>query len=178
VPGIRTLTSVSREGQSTITVEFDLDVDLEAGANDVRDQVGRAQRNLPPDADPPTVRKPMPMLSPIIFLNVNSDRRDLLDLTAIAENTFKEQLQTIPGVSEIRIWGAKQYSMRLWMDPLKLAAYRVTPLDVQQALNRENVELPSGRIEGMVTELSVRTMGRLTTPEEFNNLIIREEGRE
>jgi multidrug efflux pump len=175
VPGIRTLTSVSREGQSTITVEFDLDVDLEAGANDVRDQVGSAQRNLPPDADPPTVRKADADASPIIFLNVNSDRRDLLDITAIAENTFKEQLQTIPGVSEIRIWGAKQYSMRLWMDPLKLAAYKVTPLDIQQALNRENVELPSGRIEGMVTELSVRTMGRLTTPEEFNNLIVREE---
>jgi multidrug efflux pump len=176
VPGIRTLTSVSREGQSTITVEFDLDVDLDTGANDVRDQVSRAQRNLPPDADPPTIRKADADASPIIFLNVNSDRRDLLDLTAIAENTFKEQLQTIAGISEIRIWGAKQYSMRLWMDPLKLAAYRVTPLDVQQALNRENVELPSGRIEGMVTELSVRTMGRLTTPEEFNNLIIREEG--
>ncbi|MCC5908187.1 MAG: efflux RND transporter permease subunit [Balneolaceae bacterium] len=176
VPGIRTLTSVSREGQSTITVEFDLDIDLDTGANDVRDQVSRAQRNLPPDADPPTIRKADADASPIIFLNVNSDRRDLLDLTAIAENTFKEQLQTIAGVSEIRIWGAKQYSMRLWMDPLKLTAYRVTPLDVQQALNRENVELPSGRIEGMVTELSVRTMGRLTTPEEFNNLIIREEG--
>jgi multidrug efflux pump len=176
VPGIRTLTSVSREGQSTITVEFDLDIDLDTGANDVRDQVSRAQRNLPPDADPPTIRKADADASPIIFLNVNSDRRDLLDLTAIAENTFKEQLQTIAGVSEIRIWGSKQYSMRLWMDPLKLTAYRVTPLDVQQALNRENVELPSGRIEGMVTELSVRTMGRLTTPEEFNNLIIREEG--
>ncbi len=175
VAGIRTLTSVSRQGQSTVTVEFDLEVDLEAGANDVRDQVARAQRNLPPDADPPTVRKADADSSPIIFLNINSDRRDLLDLTAIAENTFKEQLQTIPGVSEINIWGAKRYSMRLWMDPLKLAAYGVTPLDIQDALSRENVELPSGRIEGMVTELSVRTMGRLTTPEEFNNLIVKEE---
>ncbi len=175
VPGIRTLTSVSRQGQSTITVEFDIEVDLEAGANDVRDRVSRAQRRLPPDAEPPTVTKADADASPIIFLNVNSDRRSLLDLTAIAENVFKEQLQTIPGVSEIRIWGAKQYSMRLWMDPLKLAAYGLTPLDVQQALDRENVELPSGRIEGMMTELSVRTMGRLVTEEDFNNLIIREQ---
>lgn len=176
VAGIRTLTSVSREGQSTITVEFDLEVDLEAGANDVRDRVAAAQRNLPPDADPPTVRKADADAFPIIFLNVNSDRRDLLDLTDVADRVFKEQLQTIAGVSEIRIWGAKQYSMRLWMDPLKLAAYSLTPLDVQTALDGQNVELPSGRIEGMVTELSVRTMGRLTTVEEFNNIIVKDEG--
>ncbi len=175
IAGIRTLTSVSRDGQSTITVEFDLEIDLEAAANDVRDRVSRAQRSLPPDANPPTVTKADADSSPIVFLNVNSDRRNLLELTQVAENIFKEQLQTIPGVSEIRIWGSRQYSMRLWMDPLKLAAYKLTPLDIQQALERENVELPSGRIEGMVTELSVRTMGRLTTPEEFNELIISED---
>jgi len=175
IAGIRTLSSVSREGQSTITVEFDLEIDLEAATNDVRDRVSRAQRNLPPDAEPPTVRKADADASPIVFLNINSDRRDLLDLTSIADNIFKEQLETIPGVSEIRIWGSKQYAMRMWMDPLRLAAHQVTPLDVQQALNRENVELPSGRIEGFSTELSVRTMGRLTSAEEFNNLIIREE---
>ncbi len=174
VSGIRTVTSVSRDGRSTITVEFELDVDLDAGANDVRDRVASAQRNLPPDADPPTVTKADADASPIIFLNINSDRRDLLDLTAIAENIFKERLQTIPGVSEIRVWGSKQYSMRLWMDPIRLAAYGLTPLDVQEALDRENVELPSGRIEGMVTELSVRTMGRLVTEEDFNNLIVLE----
>jgi len=175
IAGIRTITSVSRDGQSTITVEFDLEVDLEAASNDVRDRVSRAQRNLPPDANPPTITKADADSSPIVFLNVNSDRRNLLDLTAIAENIFKEQLQTIPGVSEIRIWGSRQYSMRLWLDPLKLAAYRLTPLDILQALDRENVELPSGRIEGMVTELSVRTMGRLSTAEEFNELIISED---
>ncbi len=175
IAGIRTLTSVSREGRSTITVEFELEVDLETAANDVRDRVSRAQNNLPADADPPTVTKADADASPIVFLNVNSDRRNLLDLTAIADNIFKEQLQTIPGVSSIQVWGSKEYAMRLWMDPLKLAAYGVTPLDVQTALQRENVELPSGRIEGLTTELSVRTMGRLTTAEEFNNLIIREE---
>jgi len=178
IAGIRTLTSTSRQGQSTITVEFDLEIDMETAANDVRDRVSRAQRNLPPDAEPPTVQKADADASPIVFLNVNSERRNLLELTSIAENIFKEQLQTIPGVSEIRIWGSREYAMRLWMDPIKLAAYGVTPLDVQQALSRENVELPSGRIEGSTTELTVRTMGRLTSPEEFNNLIIREdEGR-
>lgn len=175
IAGIRTLTSVSREGRSTITVEFDLEVDLETAANDVRDRVSRAQGQLPPDADPPTVTKADADRTPIVFLNVNSDRRDLLDLSYLADNIFKEQLQTIPGVSSIQIWGDKEYAMRLWMDPLKLSAYGVTPLDVQTALERENVELPSGRIEGQTTELSVRTMGRLETAEEFNNLIIREE---
>lgn len=175
VAGIRVLSSVSREGRSTITVEFDIDVDLEAAANDVRDRTSRATRNLPADAEPPVVTKADADASPIVFLNVNSDRRNLLDLTSIADNIFKEQLQTIPGVSEIRIWGSRTYAMRLWMEPLKLAAYGVTPIDIQQALNRENVELPSGRIEGNFTELTVRTMGRMTSEEEFNNMIIREE---
>ncbi len=175
IAGIRTLSSVSREGQSTLTVEFDLEVDLDVAANDVRDRVSRAQRDLPPDADPPQIRKADADASPIVFLNVRSDRRNLLDLTAVAENIFKERLQTINGVSEIRIWGSRQYAMRMWMDPLKLAAYGVTPLDVRQALTRENVELPSGSIEGLSTEMTVRTMGRISTPEEFNNLIIREE---
>ena len=175
IAGIRTLTSVSREGQSTLTVEFNLEVDLETAANDVRDRVSRAQRSLPADAEPPTVTKADADASPIVFMTINSERRDLLDLTSIADNTFKERLQTIPGVSEIQIWGSKEYAMRMWMDPIRLAAYGLTPLDVQNALNRENVELPSGRIEGTSTELSVRTMGRLSTVEEFNNLIIREE---
>lgn len=174
VSGIRTLSSVSREGASTITIEFNVDLDLEAAANDVRDRVSRAQRNLPADAEPPTVTKADADTSPIIFLSVNSDQRNLLDLTSIAENIFKERLQTIEGVSEIRIWGSREYAMRLWMDPMRLAAYQLTPLDVLNALNRENVELPSGSIEGFTTELTVRTMGRMTTPEEFNNLIITE----
>lgn len=174
IAGIRTLTSVSREGQSTLTVEFNLDVDLETAANDVRDRVSRAQRSLPADAEPPTVTKADADASPIVFMTINSERRDLLDLTSIADNTFKERLQTIPGVSGIQIWGSKDYAMRLWMDPIRLAAYSLTPLDVQNALNRENVELPSGRIEGMSTELSVRTMGRLSSVEEFNDLIISE----
>ncbi len=156
-------------------MEFDLGVHLEAAANDVRDRVSRAVRNLPRDADPPIVTKANADSFPIIITSLKSDDRSLLELTALAENVVKERLQTIPGVAESRVWGSKKYSMRLWMDPLKLAAYQLTPLDVLTALNSENVELPSGRVEGINTELTVRTMGRLTTPEEFNNLIVKEE---
>ncbi|GAA5522932.1 efflux RND transporter permease subunit [Aliifodinibius salicampi] len=174
IAGIKTMTSVSREGRSTITVEFDLDIDLETAANDVRARVSRAVRNIPPDADPPVVSKADADASPIVFFNVKSDQRNLLELTDIAINTFKERVQTIPGVSSVQIWGEKRYSMRLWMDPARLAAHNLTPLDVRNALQRENVELPSGRIEGNTTELTVRTMGRLSGVNEFENLIIRD----
>jgi multidrug efflux pump len=174
IAGIRSLTSVSRDGRSSITVEFDVSIDLEAAANDVRDRVSIARSRLPQDVDPPTVSKADADAIPIIFLNVKSDKRDLLALTDVALNIFKERLQTIPGVSQIRIWGERRYSMRLWMDPAKLAAYNITPLDVRNALNKENIELPSGRIEGNNTELTVRTLGRLTTVEDFSNLIIKE----
>jgi len=174
IAGIRSLTSVSRDGRSQITVEFDISSDLETAANDVRDRVSIARSRLPQDVDPPTVSKADADAVPIVFLNVKSDKRTLLDLSDIAQNTFKERLQTIPGVSQINIWGEKKYSMRLWMDPSKLAAYNITPIDVRNALNRENIELPSGSIEGRNTELTVRTLGRLTTVEEFNNLIIKE----
>lgn len=176
VPGIRTLVSGSREGGSTITIEFELSVDLETAANDVRDKVSGAIRSLPPDVDPPVVAKADADASPIVILNVSSRTRDLLQLSDLADRQFRERLQTIPGVSEVRIFGEKRYSMRLWMDPGKLSAYRVTPLDVRNALAAENVELPAGRIEGYQVELTVRTLSRLRTAEEFNNLIIREEG--
>jgi multidrug efflux pump len=175
VAGIRTMSSVSREGRATITLEFNLNMDLEAAANDVRDRVSRAQRLLPPDADSPIVLKADADAVPIIFLNIKSDRRNLMELTSLAEDVFKERAQTIPGVSEVSIWGAKQYAMRLWMDPAKLVAHELTPVDVRNALRGENVELPSGRVEGVNTELTVRTMGRLVTVQDFNDLIIREE---
>lgn len=174
IEGIRTLTSVSRDGRSTISVEFDLGVDMETAANDVRDKVSRSIRLLPPDADPPIVSKADADASPIIFLNIRSEQRSLLELTEIADRTFKESLQTIPGVSSIAIWGAKRYSMRLWMDPSRLTAYNLSPLDVRNALLRENLELPAGTIEGNTIELTVRTLSRLETPEDFNNLILAE----
>lgn len=175
IAGIRSIKSTSTEGRSNITVEFELGVDMEAAANDVRDKVSGALQRLPPDADNPVVQKADADAIPIVFLNINSSTRDLLQLTDIANNIFKERLQTIPGVSEVRVWGAKTYSMRLWMDPAKLAAYKLTPIDIRTALQRENVELPSGRIEGMQTELTVRTMSRLKTVDDFNNLIVRDE---
>jgi multidrug efflux pump len=175
VPGIRTLTSVSRQGGSNITVEFELTVDMETAANDVRDKVAQAQRMLPRDVDPPIVSKADADASPIMFITVSSPQRSMLELTEIADLTLKERLQTIPGVSGILIWGQKRYAMRLWLDPIKLAGYGLTPLDVRNAIGRENVELPSGRIEGTSTELTIRTLGLMSTPEEFNNLIIREE---
>ncbi|MBS1543913.1 MAG: efflux RND transporter permease subunit [Bacteroidetes bacterium] len=176
IAGIRTLTSVSTEGRSTITVEFELGVSIEAAANDVRDKVSGSLSRLPQDVDPPVVEKADADSAPIIFMSVASDKRDLMELSRITEVYFKERLQTIPGVSSVQIWGQRRYSMRLWMDPIKLASFRLAPSDVLQALSRENVELPSGRVEGKSTELTVRTMGRLYTPLDFNNLIIKEQG--
>lgn len=174
IPGIRSLTSVSQQGSSRITVEFELSVDLETAANDVRDKVSRAQRNLPRDCDPPTVSKADADAMPILMVALQSDQRSLLELSEIADLTVKEQLQTIPEVSSVMIWGEKRYCMRLWLDPVKMSGYGVTPMDVKTALDRENVELPSGSIEGNTTELTIRTMGQMHTTEEFNNLVIKE----
>jgi len=176
IAGIRTISSSSREGRSNISIEFELGVDLEAAANDVRDKVSGAVRNLPPDVDPPVVSKADADSQPIIYLTVMSNKRNLLELSRIAGIYFKERLQTIPGISTINVWGEQKYSMRLWMDPIKLAGLKLTPTDVFQAVSRENVELPSGRIEGQNTELTVRTMGRLNSVEDFNNLIVKENG--
>lgn len=176
IAGIKTLTSTSRDGGSNISAEFDLGVDLEAAANDVRDKVSGVVRRLPPDVEPPNVSKSDADSGPIIFLNIFSNERNLLELTLIAENIFKERVQTIQGVSSVQVWGSKRYSMRLWMDPDKLAAYKLTPLDVLNAVGRDNVELPSGRVEGAETELTVRTIGRINTPQEYNNLIVKEDG--
>ncbi len=175
IAGIKSLTSTSNDGTSNITVEFDVGADLEAAANDVRDKVSGAQRNLPPDTEPPVVSKADADSQPIVFLNVQSDSRSLLEISDIANNIFRERLQTIPGVSTVQIWGEKRYAIRMRMDPLKMASYGITPLDVLNKVQSENVELPSGRIEGSAIELSVRTKSRLSSPQEFNELIIKED---
>lgn len=175
IAGIKSLTSVSNDGTSNITVEFDVGADLEAAANDVRDKVSGALRNLPPDVEPPVVSKADADSQPIVFMTVQSNGRNLLELTDFATNVIKERLQTIPGVNSVQIWGEKRYSIRLRMDPLKMASYGVTPLDVLSKVQSENVELPSGRIEGSAIELSVRTKSRLSTPQEFNGLIVKED---
>lgn len=176
IPGIRSLSSVSSQGSSRITVEFELSVDMETAANDVRDKVSRAQRYLPKDCDPPTVSKADADASPIIQIAIQSNKRSLLELSEIADLTVKERLQTISNVSSVDIWGEKRYAMRLWMNPIKMAGYGVTPLDVKNAVDKENVELPSGSIEGDKTDLSIRTMGLMHTAKEFNDLIIKKDG--
>lgn len=174
ISGIRTLTSTSADGRSSITVEFNLGTDLEAAANDVRDRVSRAMRNLPSDADPPSVTKADANSSPIIMVALQSEIRTAVELTDYANDVIKERLQTINDVSSIDIWGEKRYAIRLWMDPARMVASQVTAIDVKNALNRENIELPSGSVEGLRTELTIRTMSRLRSVEEFNNIVIRE----
>lgn len=178
VQGIRTMTSVSSDGRSTITVEFNLDLDLDNAANDIRDKVSGAIRMLPDDADPPIVAKSDADAETIFTLSVQSDSRSLLELTDIGTNLFKERLQTISGISRIYLWGEKKYSMKLMLEPNKMTAKNITATEVRTALLRENIELPSGRIEGDNVELTIRTFGRLSTAEEFNDLIIREENGE
>ena len=160
IAGIRTISSSSNQGSSSITVEFNLGENLEAAANDVRDKVSQAVRQLPQDIDaPPVISKADANADAIVSLTVQSDTRSKLELNDFAENLLLERLQTIPGVSSIQIWGQKKYAMRLWLDPVKLTSFGLTPLDVKTALDRENVELPGGKISGDNTELSIKTVG-------------------
>ena len=175
IAGIRSITSTSSDGRSNISVEFELDRDLESAANDVRDKVSGAIKNLPVDCDPPTVVKSDANANAIIGVLLSSDKRNLLDLTRIANDQFKENFQTIPGVSQVQIWGERKYAMKLFMDPQKLAAYGLTPIDIRNALTAQNVETPAGRIEGYNSELVIRTLGRLSTPEQFDELIVKEQ---
>ena len=172
VAGIETLTSNSREGASSISAEFSLETNIEAAASDVRDALARVVRRLPPDVDPPIIAKADADSNPIFGISLASERRTQLELGAYADS-LKERLQTVPGIAQVDQPAEKRYAMRLWMDPEKLAAYDITPLDVRAALNRENVELPSGRIEGASVELPVKTLARFTTPAEFNALVVK-----
>jgi hydrophobe/amphiphile efflux-1 (HAE1) family protein len=177
IEGIRTISSASNQGSSTITVEFNLDANIEAAANDVRDKVSQAVRTLPQDIDGlPTVTKSDANSDAIVSMTIESESKNQLELSAFAENVIAERLQTISGVSTVQIWGQKKYAMRMWMIPEKLSAYGLTPVDVKQALERENVELPTGKIAGNTTELTVKTLGKLTNEEAFNNLIIQSNG--
>jgi len=175
VAGIRSLTSTSREGVSQITVEFTLETDLDTAASDVRDQLSRAIRNLPADANPPVLNKAHADSSPILGLALRSERRSQLELSAFADS-LRERLQTVPGIATVDQPAEKRYAMRLWMDPDRLAAYGLSPIDIRRALARENVELPSGRIEGESVELPVKTLSRLNTPADFNAMVVKREG--
>ena len=177
IDGIRNITSSSNQGSSNITIEFNLDKDLESAANDVRDKVSQAVRSLPKDIDaPPVVSKADADSESIISMTLQSDTRTALELSDYAENVISQRLETIPGVSGVQIWGQKRYAMRLWIDPIKLTAYGCTVAEVRDALNAQNVELPSGKLTGSNTELTVKTVGNLSSPEQFNNIIIRTDG--
>jgi multidrug efflux pump len=176
VQGIRSISSSSSDGSSRITVEFKLEVEMETAVNDVRDKVSGAMRRLPQDVDPPVVQKADADAQPIFAVALRSDSRSMIDISNYAEINFKERLQTISGVSDVGVWGSKKLAIRMKMDPSRLVAYGLTPLDVRNAVTRENIELPSGRIEGDNTELTIRTLGRLKSVDEFNDLIITKNG--
>jgi HAE1 family hydrophobic/amphiphilic exporter-1/multidrug efflux pump len=176
IQGIRTISSSSNTGSSIITVEFNLDVNLDNAASDVRDKVSQAIRNLPADIDaPPVVSKADANSDVIIILSVQSQNKSVLELSDYAENVLQEKFQTIPEVSAVNLFGQKKYAMRLWYNPDKMSAFGVTVKDIKAALDRENVELPGGKVYGDQTELTVRTLGRLTTEDDFRNLIIRQD---
>ncbi len=173
IDGIKNITSSSVLGSSNITIEFNLGKDLETAANDVRDKVALAAKTLPKDIDaPPVVSKADANADAIISMTIQSDSRNQLELSDFAENTIGPRLETIPGVSGIQIWGQKKYAMRLWIDPIKLTSYGITVSDVKNALNQQNIELPAGKLTGSNTELTVKTIGNLSKPEEFNNIIL------
>lgn len=173
IAGIKTISSSSNQGSSSITVEFDLEIDLEAAANDVRDKVSQAIRQLPQDIDaPPVVNKSDANSDAIVSMTLESNVRNHMQISDYASNVILERLQTIPGVSTIQVWGEKKYAMRIWIEPNKLSSFDLTPIDIQNALDKENVELPGGKIVGDATELTINTMGKLETVDDFNNLII------
>jgi multidrug efflux pump len=175
IEGIRSITSVSTEQSSLITVEFNLNVNMESGTNDVRDRVSKTIKLLPKDIDPPIVEKQSANTNPIILVALRSNTLNVMEVNDVAENLVKDRLQTIEGVGEIRIFGEKKYSMRLWMDPSRMSAAHITAVDVRRAVDKQNVERPSGRVEGSLTELTIRTLGLLETPDQFNDMIIRQE---
>ncbi|MFN5334478.1 MAG: efflux RND transporter permease subunit [Bacteroidota bacterium] len=173
VAGVKNITSSSSQGTSNINVEFELGYNLEEAANDVRDKVSQTVRELPEDlTTQPIVTKADASSEPILSMTVQSETRNQLQITEYANNNLIERLQTIPGVSSVVIWGEKRYAMRIWLSPEKMLANNITANDIQVALRRENIELPSGKIAGNKTELSVRTFGRLSTEEDFNQLIV------
>lgn len=176
VQGIRSIASTSREGQSIITVEFELETDLSEAANDVRDKTAQARRLLPADIDPPVVEKADANASPIMYVTLSSEEKDMLDVTQTADAVVKSRVETIPGVASVRIFGEKRYSMRLVLDPERMAAHGIVAEDVAAAVARDNVDLPAGRIEGATTEVGIRADSRLRTPEDFHRMILRSEG--
>ena len=174
IEGIKHLTSESRDQVSQITVEFELYRDVDSAANDVRDRVARARRDLPDEVDEPIVSKRQADSSPVVWLGLYGGGLDQIQLTTLAETKIKDRLSKLPGVSEVIIGGERRYSMRVWIDNGRLTAHFLTVADVAAALERGNVEIPSGRIEGTGKEFTVRTLGELKSADEFGELVVAE----
>ncbi|QQT26899.1 efflux RND transporter permease subunit [Sphingobacterium spiritivorum] len=174
--GIRTISSESREQVSVISIEFNREIDIEDALNDVRDKVSKARKQLPADVDPPIVQKASSPDNLVAFLEVESDTKDIKEVSHIASTVIKDRVQSIPGINNVAIVGEHKYAMRLRFDPIKLAAHKLTPEDIRQALLRENIDVPSGRVEGSNSELSIRTLGRLTTVSDFQDMIVQQTG--
>ncbi|MFN4282739.1 MAG: efflux RND transporter permease subunit [Alphaproteobacteria bacterium] len=172
IEGIKTINSVSEEARSRVTIQFNLSREIEGASADVRDKIGQVLRRLPEEADSPIVTKADSDNSPILWFALTSDRHNALELTDYANRVLVDRLATVPGVSEVRIFGERRYAMRIWLDKNALAARGLTVTDVEAALRRENVELPSGRVESSERELTVRTESGLTTPEQFRALVV------
>src|SRR5215510_837526 len=176
IEGIKTLRSESREGVSSIGIEFDLSRHIDIAAQDVRDRVSRVRGNRPEDILEPIISKQDADAQPIIWISLNSDRYSPLELTTLAERQIKPRFQGVSGVSSVIIGGEKRYAMRLWLDSEKMAARQVTVLDVERALREQNIELPSGRVENLDREMTIQTRGEMKTATEFNELVVRNEG--
>ncbi len=170
--GVKTLTSSSREQGSVITIEFELNRNVDEAANDVRDRVSRVRGNLPREIEDPIISKVDANAQPVVWLALFSDNHNGLELTDIADRILKEKIQRLPGVGSVIIGGERRYAMRVWLDPLRMASHGLTTQDVEAAIRRENAEIPAGRVEGAEREFSVRTRGELTTPEEFGAIIV------
>lgn len=170
--GVKTLTSSSQEQGSVITIEFELSRDVDEAANDVRDRVSRIRGELPREVDDPVISKVDANAQAIVWLALSSDRHSGLELSDIADRVLKERIQRLPGVGSVIIGGERRYAMRIWLNPLRMAAFNLTTQDVEAAIRRENAEIPGGRVEGAEREFAVRTRGELNTPEEFANIIV------
>jgi len=173
IEGVDVLTSISRPEQSQITVRFRLDREPDGAAADVRDRVARVRSKLPQEIDEPVIAKVEADANPIIWLAFSSDTRSALEVSDIANRFVKPRLQTLPGAADVRIFGERKYSMRIWLDPNRLAAFRLTPGDVEDALRRQNVEVPSGRIESRQREFTVVSQTDLQRVAEFENVVVR-----
>ena len=176
IEGINILTSTSREESSAVSIEFNINRDIDAAANDVRDRVSRAVRNLPDESDPPRIAKSDSDARAIMWLTLTSDRLNHLELTDYADRFLTDRLSIVPGVASVRIGGQRRYAMRLWLDKRAMAARRITVQDVEDALRRQNIELPSGRIESRQREIAVRTDSDLRTEDQFRDVVVSERG--